>query len=63
VETGGRRLDVIELRDWLLALEVDFLDFMNELDDLLSSQPTLDPRLATMRPRLARPRPKEHKET
>jgi len=63
VENGGRRLDVIELREWLLALEVDFLDFMHELDDLLKSQPTLDQRLATMRRRLARPRSKQHKET
>lgn len=63
VETGGRRLDVIELRDWLLALDVDFLDFMHELDDQLCSQPTLDQRLATMRPRLTRSRPKEQKES
>jgi len=63
VENGGRRLDVIELREWLLALEVDFLEFMHELDDLLDAHPALDQRLATMRRRSVRPRAKQHKET
>lgn len=31
VESGERRLDVIELRDWLLALEIDFIEFLGEL--------------------------------
>lgn len=31
VERGERRLDVIELRDWLTALDIDFIDFMREL--------------------------------
>ena len=31
VERGERRLDVIELRDWLSALEVDFIQFLSEL--------------------------------
>lgn len=31
VERGERRLDVIELRDWLLALEIDFIKFLSEL--------------------------------
>jgi transcriptional regulator with XRE-family HTH domain len=31
VESGERRLDVIELRDWLLALEIDFIKFISEL--------------------------------
>jgi len=31
VETGERRLDVIELRDWLLALDIDFIEFLSEL--------------------------------
>lgn len=31
VERGERRLDVLELRAWLAALDVDFQDFMNEL--------------------------------
>ena len=29
VERGERRLDVIELRAWLLALDVDFLTFLS----------------------------------
>lgn len=35
VETGERRLDVIELRAYLNALELDFLTFMNTLDSKL----------------------------
>lgn len=31
VERGERRLDVIELRDWLTALEIDFIAFLSEL--------------------------------
>lgn len=31
VERGERRLDVIELRDWLAALEIDFIEFLSEL--------------------------------
>jgi len=31
VERGERRLDVIELRDWLTALEIDFIQFLSEL--------------------------------
>lgn len=31
VERGERRLDVIELRDWLGAMEVDFIEFLSEL--------------------------------
>jgi transcriptional regulator with XRE-family HTH domain len=32
VERGERRLDVIELRDWLAALEFDFIAFVSDLD-------------------------------
>lgn len=31
VERGERRLDVIELRDWLAALDIDFIEFLSEL--------------------------------
>ncbi|MBL8279763.1 MAG: helix-turn-helix transcriptional regulator [Pelomonas sp.] len=31
VESGERRLDVIELRDWLIALDIDFIKFLSEL--------------------------------
>jgi hypothetical protein len=44
VLSGVRRLDIIELRAWLAALEVDFLDFMGELDRRLESQLAVDPR-------------------
>lgn len=63
VENGGRRLDVIELREWLLALEVDFLEFMHELDESLRSHPALDQRLAGGRRRMPPTRAKQHKET
>ena len=35
VEAGSRRLDVIELRTWLGVLQVDFVDFIDELDQRL----------------------------
>jgi len=44
VESGTRRLDVIELRAWLRALEVDFVDFITELDQQLQTQPMPDAR-------------------
>jgi transcriptional regulator with XRE-family HTH domain len=40
VERGERRLDVIELRAWLQALEVDFTSFATELDRELQSATT-----------------------
>lgn len=40
VESGERRLDVIELRDWLLALEIDFIKFITELHDELGPHGT-----------------------
>jgi transcriptional regulator with XRE-family HTH domain len=42
-ETGNRRLDVIELREWLLAMGVDFLEFMRELHEQLDALTHLDP--------------------
>ncbi|MCR5881867.1 helix-turn-helix domain-containing protein [Rhizobacter sp. J219] len=42
-ETGNRRLDVIELREWLLAMGADFLEFMTELHEQLEALPRLDP--------------------
>ena len=44
-ESGERRLDVIELRAWLIALEVDFVAFVHELDRRLQAHPVTDPRL------------------
>ena len=37
VERGERRLDIIELRDWLAALGVDFVIFMRSLDEHLGN--------------------------
>lgn len=45
VERGERRLDVIELRAWLIALDVDFLAFMDELESQLRSHVVPDVRL------------------
>lgn len=42
-ETGTRRLDVIELREWLLAMGVDFLEFMTELHEQLQALNDLEP--------------------
>lgn len=47
IERGVRRLDVIELRAWLTALDLDFLDFMRELNGQLAGVPTVDPRLSS----------------
>ena len=44
VESGMRRLDVIELRAWLHALDVDFLAFMAELNESLALLQMADPR-------------------
>ncbi|HXE48732.1 MAG TPA: helix-turn-helix transcriptional regulator [Ramlibacter sp.] len=49
VERGERRLDVIELRAWLRALEVDFLGFMAELNETLMVYPGVDPHLQARR--------------
>lgn len=38
VECGERQLDVIELRQWLLALDGNFLDFVRQLDRELQVQ-------------------------
>lgn len=33
VESGDRRLDLVELRTWLRAMDVDFMAFMKEFHD------------------------------
>jgi transcriptional regulator with XRE-family HTH domain len=38
VETGETRLDIIELRTWLRALNVSFLAFMKQLDTKLDDR-------------------------
>lgn len=50
VESGVRRLDVIELRAWLHALEVDFLAFMVELNDNLAQRQAVEPRFRIRSP-------------
>lgn len=45
VERGVRRLDVLELRAWVHALGLDFLEFARELDERISAQDAV--RLAT----------------
>jgi len=42
VEAGSRRLDVIELRIWLGVLQVDFVDFVDELDQRLRNHSGAD---------------------
>jgi transcriptional regulator with XRE-family HTH domain len=49
-ETGNRRLDVIELREWLLAMGVDFLEFMTALHEQLESLNHLEPWLIGRQP-------------
>ncbi|MCV0438897.1 MAG: helix-turn-helix domain-containing protein [Hydrogenophaga sp.] len=45
VERGERRLDVIELRDWLTALDTDFPGFVSSLDAELRLHVTADHRI------------------
>ena len=51
VENGERRLDVVQLRDWLRALGVDFLGFMEELDGRLSDHPVVEKVHGVMQPK------------
>lgn len=53
VERGQTALNIIELREWLDALGVEFLDFLRELDGELRLLEALRPR-AKPRLRLAR---------
>lgn len=39
VENGIRRLDIIELRNWLTALGIDVKGFMNDLENVLQASP------------------------
>lgn len=39
VENGIRRLDIIELRNWLTALDIDVKGFMNDLENVLQASP------------------------
>ena len=44
VESGTRRLDVVELWAWLNALDIDFVAFVRELDQRLKASPVPDAR-------------------
>lgn len=39
VENGIRRLDIIELRNWLTALGIDIKDFVNDSENVLQASP------------------------
>ncbi len=55
VERGERRLDVIELRDWLTALDIDFVEFLSELHAELAPHGTAG--LRVLRRNSPRPQP------
>jgi transcriptional regulator with XRE-family HTH domain len=42
VESGERRLDIIELRAWLAAIGVDFVLFVAELDDRIRGSAAME---------------------
>jgi transcriptional regulator with XRE-family HTH domain len=44
-EAGTRRLDIIELREWLNALQLPFVDFVVSLDSLLGHEAEVAKRL------------------
>ena len=39
VENGIRRLDIVELRSWLTALDIDVRGFVNDLENILQASP------------------------
>jgi len=47
VERGARRLDVVELWAWLNALDIDFVEFVQELDQRLKVHSVPDARFRT----------------
>jgi len=49
VESGTRRLDVVELWAWLNALDIDFVAFVRELDQRLKAHPVPDARFRASR--------------
>lgn len=51
VERGERRLDVIELRAWLAAMDVDFVAFVGQLDERLQAHQVPDIRFRSARQR------------
>ena len=57
VEAGSRRLDVIELRTWLCALQVDFVDFIDELEQRLRGPSGAGMHLFAGRPVSVLPKP------
>ena len=53
VETGVRRLDVVELTRWLAALRMSLTEFAPILEDSLGRHPILKPPARSTRPRRA----------
>lgn len=41
VESGERRMDIIELRLWLSALDVDFVSFIADLDECIRASESI----------------------
>lgn len=41
IERGEQRLDIIELRSWLRALDIEFVKFVQELDTKLEDVPQI----------------------
>jgi transcriptional regulator with XRE-family HTH domain len=60
VEAGTRRLDVIELRTWLRALDVDFVAFIEELEQRLGKNTAAETPLLSRKSVL--PSPRRHAE-
>ena len=59
VEAGTRRIDVVELRAWLCALDVDFMGFMDEFERRLREHASIDARLMSVRRQTSTP--EEHR--
>ncbi|MGM9480284.1 helix-turn-helix domain-containing protein [Roseateles sp. NT4] len=51
VERGERRLDVMELHQWLQALGVDFMRFVRQLDEELREQAATPLNIAKAKPK------------
>lgn len=52
VERGVRRLDILELRVWLIALGVPLLEFIGELDDAVLATEQLNQQAGRSRRRM-----------
>jgi transcriptional regulator with XRE-family HTH domain len=55
VEAGTRRIDVVELRAWLCALDVDFVHFVDEFERRLREHASIDARLLSVQRQKSKP--------